>query len=212
MSEALLLSVAEARVLASLVEKSITTPQYYPMTSNALMLAANQKNSRHPVMNLTEGDTGAALNTLETQRLVKRDDSSSRAVKWRHQFQHQLLLKTDGVAVLAALMLRGPQTLAEIRANAGPLKGPADVDGVQAVLDDLSDRAHPMVKLLPRAPGQSTVRYAHLLCGEAAIPAVIESAAPTASSGGNSALIAQLVERIEALETRLGDLERELRG
>ena len=209
---ALLLSLNEARVLASLVEKSLTTPQYYPMTVNGVMLASNQKNSRSPVMSLSEGDAGAALNQLEAQRLVKRDETSGRAVKWRHQFQHQLLLKTGGVAVLATLMLRGPQTLAEIRANASGLNGPADIEGVQAVLDDLADRANPLVKLLPRGTGQSTVRYAHLLCGEDAIPAVVESAASSSSGGGggNAALIAQLLERVDALEARVAELERAL--
>ena len=209
----LLLSLNEARVLASLVEKSITTPQYYPLTQNAAMLAANQKNSRSPVMNLSEGDTGAALISLEMQRLVKRDESSPRAVKWRQQFQHQLLLKPTGVAVLATLMLRGPQTLAELRANASVLNGPADIEGVQAALDDLADRAQPLVKQLPRASGQSTIRYAHLLCGEAAIPLMADAPAVSGSatsSPSNAALIAQLVERIEALEARVAEIERSL--
>uniref|UniRef100_UPI0025E33CC4 DUF480 domain-containing protein n=1 Tax=uncultured Nevskia sp. TaxID=228950 RepID=UPI0025E33CC4 len=96
----ILLSPNEARVLAALVEKSITTPQYYPMTVNALMMASNQKNSRSPVMNLTEGDTGAALNTLEADKLVTRDDTAGRVPKWRHRFHHQLLLKAPTMAVL----------------------------------------------------------------------------------------------------------------
>lgn len=207
----LLLSLNEARVLAALVEKSVTTPQYYPMTQNATMLAANQKNSRSPVMNLTEGDTGAALMALENLRLVKRDESSPRAVKWRQQFQHQLLLKPAGVAVLATLILRGPQTLAEIRSNASVLNGPSDIDGVQAALDDLADRAQPLVKQLPRASGQSTVRYAHLLCGEAAIPVMNDAPASSPSGGSsssNSALITQLLERVEALEARVAELEK----
>lgn len=205
----LLLSPNEARVLAVLVEKSITTPQYYPLTVNATMLGANQKNSRFPLMSLSEGDIGAALNTLEGHRLVKRDETSGRAVKWRHQFVHQLLLKTDSAAVLATLMLRGPQTLAELKANSTILNGPATTEGVQAVIDDLADRAQPMVLLLPRAPGQSTQRYAHLLCGEAAIPAMDYAPSSPSSSGGgsNAALLAQLLERIEALETRVLELE-----
>lgn len=201
---ALLLSPEQARVLASLVEKSIATPQYYPMTVNGIMLAANQKTSRYPVMQLSEGEVGAALAQLETLRLAKRDEYSGRAVKWRHQFQHQLLLKPEAVAVLATLMLRGPQTPAELRANAAGLGGPADAAGLQAVLDDLADRAQPLVLPLPRAPGQSAQRYAHLLCGEAAIAALIPTEAPP---GGGSALAA-LVERIEALEARVAELER----
>ena len=213
MSTDLLLSLNEARVLACLFEKSITTPQYYPMTQNGVMLAANQKNSRYPVMSLTEGDVGAALNTLEQQRLVQRDETRGRAVKWRQQFPHQLLLKPGIAAVLATLMLRGPQTIAEIRSNASALGGPAEADGVQAALDDLADRARPLVKQLPRAPGQAAVRFAHLLCGESAIPSVADApagASSASSGGGNATLVAQLVERIEALEARVAELERQL--
>ncbi len=205
----LLLTANEARVLAVLVEKSITTPQVYPLTVNGAMLGSNQKNSRYPLMSLSEGDVGAALHQLEVQRLVKRDESSGRAVKWRQQLQHQLLLKPDGVAVLATLMLRGPQTLAELRANASVLKGPASVEAVQSVLDDLADRAQPLVLKLPRASGQATQRYAHLLCGEAAIPALTD--APSAASGGaTSNLVAQLLERIDALEARVAQLEQRI--
>jgi uncharacterized protein YceH (UPF0502 family) len=205
---ALQLSPAEARVLASLVEKAIATPQYYPMTVNAVMLAANQKTARAPVMSLTEGEIGAALNRLEELKLAKRDEYSGRAVKWRHQFQHQLLLKPDAVAVLATLMLRGPQTPAELRANAAALNGPSTSDSLQAVLDDLSDRAQPLVVLLPRAPGQSAQRYAQLLCGQIDI-ASLEAAAPAAAGGSSSA---RLAERIEALEARMAQLEERLRA
>src|SRR5581483_2313337 len=161
----LLLTPAEARVLAALVEKSILTPQYYPMTVNALMLAANQKTVRNPVMNLSEGDTGAALNRLESLRLAQRDGSGSRAVKWRHQMQHQLLLKPAELALLVTLMLRGPQTGSELRANAQILGGPAETEGLQAALASLHDRAQPLVTELPRAAGQKEARLAHLLCG-----------------------------------------------
>lgn len=210
MSAALLLSPAEARVLASLVEKSITTPQYYPMTVNGIMLAANQKSSRNPVMNLTEGDVGAALAQLETLRLVKRDEYSGRAVKWRHQFQHQLLLRPHTVAVLATLMLRGPQTPAELRANAAGLNGPEDAQALQAALDDLADRAQPLALQLPRAPGQSAQRYAHLLCGEGAIAAAVASVEAVSGGSGapGGASLARLLERIEALEARVEQLER----
>src|SRR3546814_347615 len=154
MSE-ILLSPAEARVVASLVEKSITTPAYYPMTTNALMLAANQKTSRNPVLSLTEGEVGNALNRLEELKLIGRDSFSSRAQKWRQQFLHQMMLKTPTQAVLVTLMLRGPQTLAELRSNAASLNGPNDDDGIRAALDDLADRAQPLAAQLPRASGQS---------------------------------------------------------
>lgn len=217
----ILLSPNEARVLAALVEKSITTPQYYPMTVNALMMASNQKNSRSPVMNLGEGDTGAALNQLEADKLATRDDNAGRVPKWRHRFHHQLLLKAPTMAVLATLMLRGPQTPAELRANAAALNGPPDADGIQAALNDLADRAHPMVMLLPRLPGQAAARYAHLLCGAPELPAVeavtasAPSQAPAASrapAAGGSGLerLAQLETRVAELEARLATLEAAL--
>lgn len=160
------LTLHEARVLACLVEKSITTPAYYPMTTNGLMAAANQKSSRSPVLSLSEGEVGQALITLEEKSLVSRDDLSSRATKWRHKFQHQLLLKKETLAVLSTLMLRAAQTPAELRANAAALGGPADTEGVLAALNDLLDRAQPLVVQLARAPGQSAARWAHLLSGE----------------------------------------------
>ena len=208
----LILSPAEARVLASLVEKSILTPQYYPMTVNAAMLAANQKTVRNPVMSLSEGDTGAALNGLERQRLVSRDESSSRAVKWRHQMQHQMLLKPGELALLVTLMLRGPQTVSELRANAQPLGGPADADGVQAALASLQDRAQPLVLELPRGAGQKEARQVHLLCGQPspALLAAAAAAAPPPRSAAESSAMAALEERLQALETRVAELERRL--
>lgn len=218
MSAPILLSPNEARVLAVLVEKSITTPQYYPMTVNAVMMAANQKNSRHPVMSLTEGEAGAALNQLEAEKFATRDDNAGRVPKWRHRFQHQLLLKAPTMAVLATLMLRGPQTPAELRANAAVLNGPADADGVQAALDDLADRAQPMVMLLPRLPGQAAARYAHLLSGKPELPAVdsaaMTAAAPRAASsapsGNGMERLAQLEARVLELEARLAELDSRL--
>lgn len=210
MSE-ILLSSAEARVVASLVEKSITTPAYYPMTPNALMLAANQKTSRSPVMNLTEGEIGNALNRLEELKLIGRDSFSGRVQKWRQQFLHQMMLKTPTQAVLVTLMLRGPQTLAELRSNAASLNGPNDEDGIRAALDDLADRAHPLVAQLPRASGQSAIRYGHTLCGAEAFAAAAETVSSLperrVESGGR---VEALEARIVALEARLAELERSL--
>jgi uncharacterized protein YceH (UPF0502 family) len=206
----LLLTPAEARVLAALVEKSILTPQYYPMTVNALMLAANQKTVRHPVMNLSEGDSGAALNTLEGLRLAQRDSSGSRAVKWRHQMQHQLLLKPAEMALLVTLMLRGPQTGSELRANAQALGGPTEAEGLQAAIASLHDRAQPLVTELPRGPGQKEARLAHLLCGppqpgvEIQAPDLSGLAAPAGEASP------QLEQRLAALEARVDELERQL--
>ena len=202
------LSASEARVLAALVEKSVVTPQYYPMTVNAIMLAANQKSSRNPVMSLSEGAIGAALNALEQHRLVARDDFGGRVPKWRHHFHNQLLLKAPVMAVLATLMLRGPQTLSELRASAVGLGGPADAEGVNAALQDLADRAQPLVTLLPRAAGQSSPRYAHTLCGELATPFAPESAPAPSAAVGERITLAELAERLQVLEARIAELER----
>jgi uncharacterized protein len=206
----LLLTPAEARVLAALVEKSITTPQYYPMTVNALMLAANQKTVRNPVMSLSEGDTGAALNRLERDRLAVRDGMSGRVIKWRHQMQHQMLLKAGELAVLVTLMLRGPQTGPELRANAHALGGPADAEGLQVVLASLHDRAQPLVTELPRAPGQKEARQAHLLCGTPT-PGM-ELVAPDVRSHAAAVdeVPSQLEQRLRALEARVSELEQRL--
>jgi uncharacterized protein YceH (UPF0502 family) len=209
MSE-VLLTPAEARVIAALVEKSITTPQYYPMTVNAIMLAANQKSCRHPVMNLSEGDVGAALSRLESDGFVARDTLSGRVTKWRHRFQHQLLLKPASMAVLATLILRGPQTVAELRANASTLGGPADAEGVAEAIRDLGDRAQPLVAQLARAAGQKEARYAHRLCGDVAASESLEPEVSTAEAVRAPApdALAALEERVRALETRLAELER----
>jgi uncharacterized protein YceH (UPF0502 family) len=203
------LSAAEARVLAALTEKSLTTPDYYPMTANGLVAAANQKSSRHPVMNLTEGEVGNALITLEEKGLVARDTTSPRATKWKTRLLHQMLLKPATQAVLVTLMLRGAQTAAELRANAAPLQGPADVEGVQAAIDDLADRASPLALTLPRAAGQSATRFAHLVCGEPVLPEPPAEAEPAGRSAGGER-VAQLEARVATLEARLAALETQL--
>ncbi len=210
MSE-LILSPAEARVIAALVEKSITTPQYYPLTVNSLMLAGNQKSSRNPVMALTEGDVGNALNRLEEMKLVTRDSFSGRTQKWRHQFMYQMMLKPPTMAVLVTLMLRGPQTMAELRNNAEGLGGPTDGEALNAAMQDLADRKQPLLVQLPRASGQSAQRYAHTLCGQTAIDEPFTGASlPAGSDGGERVTVAALLARIEALEARVQEMEQAL--
>lgn len=207
------LSPVQARVLASLAEKSIATPQYYPMTANGIMLAANQKSSRRPIMQLKEGEVEAALNQLEQAHFCVRDTFSGRVQKWRHQFQHQLLLKPSAFAVLLTLILRGPQTRAELRANASVLGGPADEEGMTVALESLNDRAQPLVVLLPLEPGQKGARYAHCLCGAPeSVP--FDSAAPPESAGRDLApqdpRLNSLEQRVSDLEARIASLERAL--
>lgn len=201
------LTPVEARAIAALVEKSVTTPQYYPLTVNALVAACNQKSSRDPAMSLAEGEVGAALNHLEELRLAKREDQISRVPKWRHRFHHELLIKEPAMAVLATLMLRGPQTLAELRANAAPLNGPADMAGVQKILDDLADRAQPLVAPMARQLGQSAQRVMHLLCGD--VPAAQHAESFEAPVTAVASERTQSLEaRIAALEARMAEIER----
>lgn len=206
---ALTLSMIEARVIASLVEKSITTPQYYPLSVNALVAACNQKSSRDPAMNLSEREVGAALIQLEEQRFAKREDQLSRVPKWRHRFQHEMLLKEPAMAVLVTLMLRGPQTLSELRANAAPMNGPADIAGVQAVLADLADRAQPLVSALARQAGQSAQRYTQLICPEAAADLQTGAVEDVAFVSADPAATS-LAARMAALEARVTELETKL--
>lgn len=201
----LLLTQVEARVIAALSEKSIATPQYYPMTVNAIMLASNQKSSRDPVLQLHEGEVGAALLDLAAKGLARRDDAGGRVPKWRQSFQHHLLLQPPAFAVLVTLMLRGPQTQAELRSNASALGGPADADGVAALLKDFTDRAQPLVVLLPRASGQKEARHAHTLCGPPELPAA--APAPARAVEASRTSLAELEERLRALEARVAQLE-----
>ena len=200
---ALTLSAIEARVIASLVEKSITTPQYYPLSVNALVSACNQKSSRDLLMSLSEGDVGSTLTRLEELRLAKREDQGSRVPKWRHRFHHELLIKEPAMAVLVTLMLRGPQTLSELRTNAAVLGGPSDAAAVQTLLADLADRAQPLVGALARQVGQSAQRYTQLTTGP-----IETEPLPVVGSGGASGT--SLSDRVAALEARVAELEAKL--
>lgn len=193
----LTLTAVQARVIGALVEKSLTTPQYYPMTVNALMAACNQKNCRHPVMSLREGEVGSALLDLLEMDLVA-EEIGARVPRWRHRFKHQFLLNNATLGVLVALMLRGPQTLAELRANTSNLGGPFELEAISEALDDLADRGQPLVKMLGTA-GQKGARYAHLLCGE---DAIVEPATSRAAEASNS--------RLDELEARVAQLETQI--
>lgn len=198
-----MLSPEQVRVLGVLVEKSITTPNYYPMTVNAITSACNQKNSRVPVMQLSEVDVQRALADLQELNFVERDDSSSRASKWSQQMRSQMLLKSTTQGVLVTLMLRGAQTSAELLRNAQNLRGPATAEALAEALEDLEDRAQPLVQLLPRAPGQKEARWVHLCSGEPD-PAQVTA---TPASAPRSDRVVELEERIAALEERIKTLE-----
>jgi uncharacterized protein YceH (UPF0502 family) len=157
---------AELRVLGSLMEKSKTTPDYYPMTINSLTAACNQKSSRKPVVQYDEQTVVLALNTLRKRGLVSTaTGGSDRVVKYKHNFAIVFPVIPSEVALICLLILRGPQTPGELNTNSGRLHEFESIEEVQSVLEKLASPEMPYIKQLPRRPGQKEVRYIHLLGG-----------------------------------------------
>jgi len=174
------LSALEARVLSVLVEKQATVPDSYPLSLNALTLGCNQKTAREPVMNASESEVLQALDELKAMHLINTV-SGSRVVRFEHNAARGLGVPGAGLACLTLLMLRGPQTTAELRNNTERLHRFADISSVEGFLDELAERSPPFVLKLPRAPGARESRWAHLLCGEVAVEAVAASTAGAAA-------------------------------
>jgi uncharacterized protein YceH (UPF0502 family) len=158
----LTLSTVEARVLGALIEKEITTPEYYPLSLNALTNACNQKSNREPVMQLGEDEIRRALHHLESQSLV-RSIAESRATKFEHRLQDAFNFYRPEVAIVCELLLRGPQTPGELRTRASRMHPFEDLASVHSALDRLAKREPPLVAVLPRQPGTKEARYAHLM-------------------------------------------------
>jgi uncharacterized protein len=158
----LTLTPVEARVLGALIEKEITTPEYYPLSLNALTNACNQKSNRDPVMQLEENEIRKALNHLESQALV-RSIAESRATKFEHRLQDAFNFYRPEVAIVCELLLRGPETPGELRTRASRMHPFEDLESVHSALQRLSKREPPLVAVLPRQAGMKETRYAHLL-------------------------------------------------
>lgn len=163
------LTPIEARVLGVLVEKQATVPDTYPMSLNALVAGCNQKTARDPVLNLSESDVLAAIDGLKSLSLVF-ETSGGRVSRYEHNMARGVAVPTQAAALLAVLMLRGPQTAAELRANCERLHRFADISSVEGFLNELAERFPPRAVLLPRAPGAREARWAHMLCGEVQMP------------------------------------------
>lgn len=194
------LTPSEARVLAVLVEKQHTVPDSYPLSLNALTLGCNQKTAREPVMQLTEAEVLDAINALRDLSLVC-EVSGSRVVRFDHNAARGLGVPSQSVALLTLLMLRGPQTAAELRLHTERLHRFADISSVEAFLDELAAKEPPRVVKLPRAPGARESRWAHLLCGEVVFTAAAEALAGAQSAQPIQAELASLREaqiRMEA--------------
>jgi uncharacterized protein YceH (UPF0502 family) len=198
-----LLTDVEVRVLGALIEKDITTPDYYPLSLNALVNACNQKNNRDPVMALDEEVVRAALESLQAKRLAgPASGADSRVTKYEHRLQEVFNFDRREIAVLCVLLLRGPQTPGELRGRTERMYRFEALDDVHAALDRLSQRGPPLVAVLPRQPGTKESRYMHLLSGDAPIPEVMP--APSRPADASSA------DRIARLEEEVGELKREV--
>jgi uncharacterized protein YceH (UPF0502 family) len=198
------LTPMQVRVLGALMEKKETTPEQYPLTLNALRNACNQKSARNPVVAYTEGQVGHTVRELEGLGLV-REAWGARVAKYEHQAGRALGLQSKGLALMCALMLRGPQTLGELRTNTQRLYEFGDLDDVHYVLERLAEHDPALVVCLPRLPGQKEARYAHLLGGEPDL-ADFAAAAPTPSAPVDDDLSA----RVAALEAEVAGLRQEL--
>lgn len=161
------LNDAEVRVLGVLIEKEITTPDYYPLSLNALVSACNQSSNRNPVTHFDEATVAHATDSLREKKLIHLvERSDSRVVKYRHVVYEAMNLGRPGISVMCVLMLRGPQTVGEIRTRSNRLYDFSSLEEVETALNSLMSREPPLVVRLPKQSGQKEVRYAHLLSGE----------------------------------------------
>jgi hypothetical protein len=204
------LSLLETRVLGVLVEKQHTVPDTYPLTLHALTAGCNQKSSRDPVLEATDAETQLAVDRLRGLSLVV-ESSGGRVMRYAHNVGRVLAIPSAAVALLATLLLRGPQTVAEIRQNGERLHRFADLSAVEAYLDELAARpAGPLVVELPRTPGTREARWAHLLAGPPAVAPIPEGPAGAPAERVTVSEIAALKANVDALARELGEVRATL--
>jgi hypothetical protein len=209
----ILLNNIQARVLGSLIEKEISTPDYYPLSLNALVNACNQKSNREPVMNLDETAVGGALAELSEKNLaVGASGRDSRVLKYEHRLQEAFNFDRLETAVLCVLLLRGPQTPGELRSRTERMHRFEDLEQVQSTLQRLMKREPPIAAVLPRQPGTKEARYAHLLSGDLQTPvsAPEHAAASPLRSSGDAERIARLEDAVAHLEKELAETKEHL--
>ena len=200
------LSLLETRVLGTLYEKQHTVPDSYPLTLNSLVSGCNQKTSRSPVMEVTEAEVQAALDSLKSANLVM-ETSGGRAQRYSHNVERVLQVPSQSAAILTVLMLRGPQTAGELRINCDRLHSFADISAVQGFLDELAARAAgPLVVELPRLPGARENRWAHLLSGAPKV----EVARPTAKTDDLASTVAKLEAEVAELRELVARIAKQL--
>jgi uncharacterized protein YceH (UPF0502 family) len=202
------LSEVEVRVLGALVEKEVTTPEYYPLSLNALVNACNQKSNREPVMSLDEDAVRQALRSLAEQAMARSAGGDSRVAKFEHRLNELYNFHRHEIAVLCVLLLRGPQTPGELRTRAERMYAFEDLEAVHSALQHLMRREPPLARVLPRQPGTKESRYMHLLSGDVA-PAEQAPAHHGGEAQGATGA-SQDAERIAQLESEIRELRREL--
>jgi len=196
----------EVRVLGSLIEKDVTTPDYYPLSLNALVNACNQKNNRDPIMNLDEDSVRYALNTLQEERFAgPAGGADSRVTKYEHRLQEVFNFDRREIAVICVLLLRGAQTPGELRGRTDRMYRFEALDDVQTTVQRLMDREPPLVRVLPRQPGTKESRYVHLFAGDTFPSVESPHGSIAAARSGHSD-----DQRIAALETEVSSLRREV--
>jgi uncharacterized protein YceH (UPF0502 family) len=210
-----LLSDVEVRVLGALVEKDITTPDYYPLSLNALVNACNQKNNRDPVTALSEDAVRAALESLQGQRLAgPASGADSRVTKYEHRLQEVFNFDRREIAILCVLLLRGPQTPGELRGRTERMYRFEELDDVHATLERLSQRDPALVAVLPRQPGTKESRYMHLLSGNAgfvlAAPVREMASSSVSSSSGGEDRVARLEADVVELRKEVSKIQEQL--
>lgn len=206
------LSPVAVRILGALIEKEATTPESYPLTLNALTLACNQTSNRDPVMSLDEDAVMRGLDELRRRSLIRGASGiGSRTMRYRQLAGEALNLDRAQLAILCVLMLRGPQTVGEIRTRTGRLYDFADLDQVVGVLDGLASRETPLVTRLPRQSGQKEERYTQLLAGEVTV-ALSEADVPQANVKADPSRIETLEQAVEVLRREVADLRAELQS
>jgi uncharacterized protein YceH (UPF0502 family) len=206
----IVLNPAEARVLGSLVEKDITTPDYYPLSLNALINACNQKNNREPVTNFDEETVRLALRNLSDKQLAgMARGAEGRVAKYEHRLQEVYNFTRPETAILCVLLLRGPQTPGELRGRTERMHRFEDLDEVLSGLQQLMRREPPLAKALGRRPGTKEIRYAHLLSGDVE---AWEPPAEMTSSGvtDENERVAHLEAQVSALQSEVAELKQQM--
>lgn len=202
------LTETEARIVGALVEKQLTTPEYYPLTMNALVAACNQKTNREPVVSFDEQTVSRALEDLRDKNIVYVFyGSTSRVPKYKHMLPQVYELEPSETAVMCVLMLRGPQTIGEIKERTGRLYDFRDLNDVNETLESLAKRDEPLIVRLERAPGQKEARYAHLLSGEVTSYTPPERSA--SRSTANDERLEKLEQELESVKSQLSSFRQE---